>query len=67
MKEATNIRARALSSAAHLVAALHDPKYGIKGTLLSEEVRDSIDILRGELDEIGLLKPYRREGGKLGL
>ena len=51
------------------VAAIEDPRFGIKGmpSVLSDEVRDSIEMLRAELDEIGLLEPYRREGGTLGV
>ena len=69
MLQSLRIEERILRSAAHLVAAIEDPRFGIKGmpSVLSDEVRDSIEMLRADLDEIGLLEPYRREGGTLGV
>jgi hypothetical protein len=49
--------AQALESAAFLVAALAE---GAK--ILSDEVKDAVQILHGELDGLGLLEQYRRDG-----
>jgi hypothetical protein len=59
----SRLEEQALRSAAHLVAALADRRFGAKA--LSEEVRDSISVLRGELDELGLLAEYRHADGSL--
>jgi hypothetical protein len=55
----SGMEAQALRSAAYLVAALADPTYGVKH--ISDEVRDCIQILSGELDALGLLD-HRKDG-----
>ena len=50
-----------LKSAAHLVAALLDPKQGVRVNELTPELQDSIDALK---DELGvMLDPYRAGNG----
>jgi hypothetical protein len=56
----SGMEAQALRSAAYLVSALADPRFGVKH--ISDEVRDCIQILSGELDALGLLEQYRKEG-----
>lgn len=59
----SQLQEQALRSAAHLIAALADKRFGAKS--LSEELRDCIAILSGELDELGLLADYRCPDGTL--
>lgn len=54
----------ALQSAAFLVAALVDRRFGLKGAM-SAELKDSLSVLRRELDDLGLLAEYRRQDGTL--
>src|ERR1700760_2033031 len=56
--------AQALRSAAFLVAGLVDRRFGLRGTM-SAELKDAIEILRGELDELGLMADYRQPDGTL--
>ena len=56
--------AQALRSAAHLIAALSDRRFGLKGGV-SSELKDSISVLRDELDSLGLLAVYRQADGSL--
>jgi hypothetical protein len=58
---------RALRSAAYLAAAMADHRTGISLHRLTEEVRDGLAILTGELDGLGFLKPYREDDGSLGV
>lgn len=60
---AAQLQRQALRSAAHLVAALVDRRFG--AGRLTDELRDCIGILRGELDELGLLAEYRQGDGSL--
>ena len=57
----------ALRCAAYLAAVMADRKYGIALHRLTEEVRDGLAILTGELDGLGLLKPYREDDGSLAV
>lgn len=57
----SQVEKQALRSAAHLVAALSDRRFGAK--VLSDEVKDSVSILCGELDALGLLAEYRQADG----
>lgn len=59
----SRLEEQALRSAAHLVAAVADKRFGARG--ISDEVRDCVAILSGELDELGLLDSYRRPDGTL--
>ena len=59
-----NLEAQALRSAAFLVAGLVDRRFGLKGTM-SAELKDAIEILRSELDQLGLLADYRHPDGTL--
>ena len=59
----TQLREQALRSAAHLVAAMADRRFG--AGRLSDELKDCIGILRSELDELGLLAEYKQEDGSL--
>jgi hypothetical protein len=59
-----NEETAALKSAAHLVAALSDAETGIPADRMHLEVRDSLEILRGELAALGLLESYEN-GGRL--
>lgn len=54
---------QALRSAAHLVAGLVDRRFG--AGRLSAELKDSIAVLRGELDQLGLLAEYKQADGNL--
>jgi hypothetical protein len=54
---------QALESAAHLVAGMVDKRFG--AGRISAELKDSIDILRGELEELGLMREYRQADGSL--
>ena len=56
-----------MASAAHLVAALLDPREGVDLAGASLEVQHSVQMLRGQLDALGMLEPYRRDGGGLGV
>jgi hypothetical protein len=60
----SRVEEQALRSAAHLVAALADRRFGMKGAL-SSELKDSISVLRDELDSLGLLAEYRQADGSL--
>ena len=55
--------AQALRSAAFLIAAIADSRFG--STRISDELKDAVEILRGELDELGLLAEYRKLDGRL--
>jgi hypothetical protein len=59
----SRLEKQALRSAAHLVAALSDRRFGVKSQ--SAELRDCVAILCGELDELGLLAEYRQPDGTL--
>jgi hypothetical protein len=52
------LEAQALRSAAFLIAAIADSRFG--STRISDELKDAIEILRGELDELGLMADYRQ-------
>ncbi|UQY83674.1 hypothetical protein [Ralstonia pseudosolanacearum] len=57
-------------SAAHLVAALVELSHartGWRQQALLDVVKDSTEILRDELDAIGLLEAYRDDDGKLSV
>lgn len=58
-----HLQEQALHSAAHLIAGLVDKRFG--ASRISAELKDSIDILRGELEELGLLAEYRQADGTL--
>ena len=60
---ASSKEAEALRSAAYLIAALADRRFGARS--LSDELRDCIGILTRELDGLGLLADYRRPDGTL--
>jgi hypothetical protein len=51
---------RAVKAAAYLVAAL-----AARRASLTEEVRDAVDLLHGELDSVGALAPYQTPKGTL--
>ncbi len=59
----TSMEAQALRSAAFLVAAIADSRFG--STRISDELKDAIGILRSELDELDLLAEYRQPDGTL--
>ncbi len=67
MLQSVRTEERIQKSAAHLVAAIADPTYGVALNHMTQEVRDSLDMLCKELNETELLDPYRREGGKLAV
>lgn len=60
----SQLQAQALRSAAFLVAGLVDRRFGLRGTM-SAELKDAIEILRGELDELGLMGEYLQPDGTL--
>jgi hypothetical protein len=57
------LREQALRSAAHLVAAMADRRFG--AARLSDELKDCLGILRSELDELGMLAEYKQKDGSL--
>jgi hypothetical protein len=59
----SQLQEQALQSAAFLIAAIADSRFG--STRISDELKDAVEILRGELDQLGLLAQYRRLGGTL--
>ena len=59
----SQLESQALQSAAFLVAAIADRRLG--STRLSDELKDAIEILGGELDKLGLLADYRQSDGTL--
>jgi hypothetical protein len=59
----TSMEAQALRSAAFLIAAIADRRFG--STHITDELKDAIGILRDELDELGLLAEYRQPDGTL--
>ena len=59
----SQLESQALRSAAFLVAAIADSRFG--STRISDELKDAIEILRGELDELGLMADYRQPEGTL--
>jgi hypothetical protein len=56
-----------LRCAAYLAAVMADRRYGIRLSRMSEEMRDAVVLLTGELDGLGLLKPYREDDGSLSV
>jgi hypothetical protein len=57
------LQEQALCSAAFLLAAIEDKRFG--SSRISDELRDAIEILRGELDELGMIAEYKQEDGSL--
>jgi hypothetical protein len=51
----------ALESSAFFVAGLSDPRFGMKRAF-STELRDALGLLTAELDALGLLDQYRKNG-----
>lgn len=54
-------------SAAYLIASIVDPRTGPSQRYFKREVRDSIILLKIDLEKAGFMERYRIENGTFGL